>query len=84
MVIYGHDKEANDALFAWLRAVGLQPREWSQLSRASGSASPYIGEVLDKALRDVQAVVAFFTPDEYVTAAAPIMGGGGSRPGPTS
>lgn len=69
MVIYGHDTEANDALFGWLRAVGLQPREWSQLIRASGSASPFIGEVLDKALHDVQAVVAFFTPDEYVTAA---------------
>jgi len=76
MVIYGHDKEANDALFAWLRTVGLQPREWSQLSRASGSASPFIGEVLDKALRDVQAVVAFFTPDEYVTAAGASHGRG--------
>jgi len=69
MVIYGHDRQANDALFAWLRAIGLQPREWGQLIRASGSASPFIGEVLDKALRDVQAVIAFFTPDEYVTAA---------------
>ena len=76
MVIYGHDKEANGALFAWLRAVGLQPREWSQLTRASGSASPFIGEVLDKALRDVQAVVAFFTPDEYVTAAGASRGRG--------
>ena len=71
MVIYGHDKQANDALFAWLRAIGLQPREWSQLIRASGSASPFIGDVLEKALRDVQAVIAFFTPDEHVTAAAP-------------
>ena len=69
MIIYGHDRQANDALFAWLRAIGLQPGEWSQLIRASGSASPFIGEVLDKALRDVQAVIAFFTPDEYVTAA---------------
>jgi predicted nucleotide-binding protein len=76
MVIYGHDKPANDALFSWLRAIGLQPREWTQLIRASGSASPFIGEVLDKALRDVQAVIAFFTPDEYVTAV-----GAGQGPG---
>jgi predicted nucleotide-binding protein len=69
MVIYGHDKQAKDALFAWLRAIGLQPREWTQLIRGSGSASPYIGEVLDRALRDVQAVIAFFTPDEYITTA---------------
>ena len=70
MVIYGHDAEANTALFDWLRSIGLQPQEWSQLIHASGSASPYIGQVLDQALRDVQAVIAFFTPDERVTAAA--------------
>jgi predicted nucleotide-binding protein len=68
MVIYGHDTEANAALFDWLRAIGLQPQEWSQLVRASGSASPYIGQVLDEAFRNAQAVVAFFTPDEHVIA----------------
>jgi predicted nucleotide-binding protein len=66
MVIYGHDHEANNALFAWLRAVGLQPKEWSQLVQLSGSASPYIGQVLDHAFQDAQAVVALFTPDERV------------------
>jgi predicted nucleotide-binding protein len=76
MVIYGHDTEANAALFAWLRAIELQPREWSQLIHASGNASPFIGEVLDKALHDVQAVVAFFTPDEYVTTAGTDHGRG--------
>src|SRR5258708_9403700 len=68
MVIYGHDTEANTALFDWLRTIGLQPQEWSQLVRASGNASPYIGQVLDAAFRDAQAVVAFFTPDEHVVA----------------
>lgn len=66
MVIYGHDREANDALFSWLRAIGLQPREWSQLVHASGDASPYIGQVLEQAFKDSQAVIAFFTPDELV------------------
>ena len=40
MVIYGHDQEANTALFEWLRAIGLRPKEWSQLIQLSGSASP--------------------------------------------
>ena len=66
MVIYGHDHEANDALFSWLRAIGLQPREWSQLVQTTGDASPYIGQVLEQTFRNVQAVVAFFTPDEFV------------------
>ena len=68
MIIYGHDIEAKNALFDWLRTIGLQPREWNQLVSASGSASPYIGDVLRNALQVVQAVIAFFTPDEYVTA----------------
>ncbi len=66
MVIYGQDKEANTALFDWLRAIGLQPREWDQLVHATGSASPYIGDILDEAFKDAQAVIAFFTPDERV------------------
>lgn len=68
MVIYGHDHEANEALFSWLRAIGLQPREWSQLVHASGDASPYIGQILEQAFKDAQAVIAFFTPDEFVLA----------------
>jgi CAP12/Pycsar effector protein, TIR domain/TIR domain len=66
MVIYGHDTEANKALFDCLRAMSLQPQEWGQLIRQSQVGSPYIGAVLDAAFRNVQAVVAFFTPDEHV------------------
>jgi predicted nucleotide-binding protein len=67
MVIYGHDHEANAALFGWLREIGLKPREWDDMVRATGSASPYVGDVLDQAFRGAQAVVAFFTPDERVS-----------------
>jgi WD40 repeat protein len=66
MVIYGHDLEARDALFDWLRAIGLQPREWNQLVSDSGAASPYIGQVLDHAFQQAQAVIALFTPDDRV------------------
>ena len=74
MVIYGHDREANTALFSWLRAIGLQPQEWAHLIQLSGSASPYIGDVLQQAFQHAQAVIAFFTPDERVR-------GRGSLPG---
>jgi predicted nucleotide-binding protein len=77
MVIYGHDYEANVALFDWLRRLGLRPKEWNQLVHASGSASPYVGDVLVQAFKDAQAVIAFFTPDERVQArtAAPASAG---------
>jgi predicted nucleotide-binding protein len=66
MVIYGHDTEAKADLFDWLREVGLQPQEWDDLVQATGEASPYTGVVLDRAFQDVEAVIAFFTPDERV------------------
>ena len=78
MVIYGHDHEANDALFSWLRAIGLQPREWDQLVRGTGEASPYVGEVLEQAFKDAQAVVAYFTPDEFVIARGAALRGKGT------
>jgi len=70
LVVYGHDSKANGALYDWLRAIGLQPLEWSQLISGSGTASPYIGQVLDKAFEQAQAVIVFFTPDEWVVAAS--------------
>jgi predicted nucleotide-binding protein len=66
MVIYGHDDDANNALFDWLRAIGLEPQEWSQIIQATGNVSPYIGQALERAFDNAQAVVAFFTPDERV------------------
>lgn len=66
MVIYGHDIEARRALFAWLRTIRLEPKEWSQFVGFTGSATPVTGQVLEEALRHVQAVVALFTPDERV------------------
>lgn len=65
MVIYGHDEEANQALFDWLRAIGLQPQEFTHLIDAKGEGAPYIGDVVRSAFDHVQAVIAFFTPDEH-------------------
>ena len=66
MVIYGHDLEANAALFAWLRSIGLEPKEWGQLVKQTGSTIPYNRQVLHHALQSVQAIVVLFTPDERV------------------
>ncbi len=64
MVVYGRDEAATRALFDLLRAVDLQPQEWTQLIRETGSGAPYTGQVLDRALEIVQAVVVLFTPDD--------------------
>ena len=46
-VVHGRNSEARDALFSFLRAIGLTPIEWSQAVDLTGKASPYVGEILD-------------------------------------
>lgn len=63
-VVHGRNLGARDAMFGFLRAVGLEPIEWSAAISATGSASPYIGQALDAAFEMAQAVVVLLTPDD--------------------
>jgi predicted nucleotide-binding protein len=64
MVVHGRDDEARRAMFDFLRALGLAPMEWSSLVAETGSAAPYIGQVLTAAFATAKAVVVLFTPDD--------------------
>lgn len=63
-VIHGRNDAARRGLFDFLRAIGLAPIEWSEAISMTGSASPYIGDVLDAAFMRAQAVVVLQTPDD--------------------
>jgi len=63
-VVHGRNEKAREALFLFLRAVGLEPIEWGQAIMATGRGSPYIGEILEKAFSEAQAVVVLFTGDD--------------------
>lgn len=63
-VIYGRNQKARNALFTFLRSIGLAPLEWSEAVAATGKGSPYIGEVLDRAFSIGQAIVVLLTPDD--------------------
>jgi len=63
-VIHGRNELARKAIFEFLRALGLQPIEWSQAIDMTGQGSPYIGDVLDAAFGAAQAVVVLQTPDD--------------------
>ena len=65
-VVHGRNTNARDAMFDFLRAIGLAPIEWSDAVKETGEGSPYIGQVLDAAFRRARAVVVLFTPDEEV------------------
>jgi len=63
-VVHGRDESARKAMFIFLRSIGLEPLEWSQAVKATDKSSPYIGEILDKAFSEAQAVVVLMTPDD--------------------
>jgi predicted nucleotide-binding protein len=63
-VVHGRNLEARNSLFRFLRSIGLKPLEWSQAIKSTGKASPFIGEILDVAFTQAQAVVVLMTPDD--------------------
>jgi predicted nucleotide-binding protein len=63
-VVHGRNPEAHNSLFRFLRSIGLRPLEWSQAIQLTGKASPFIGEILDVAFSNAQAVVVLMTPDD--------------------
>lgn len=65
-VVHGRNLKIRDAIFNFLRAVDLDPIEWSQAIGMTGSGTPYIGQVLDVAFDHAQAVVVVMTPDDEV------------------
>ncbi|MFL5386611.1 MAG: TIR domain-containing protein [Longimicrobiaceae bacterium] len=65
-VVHGRNERLRVDFFGFLRALGLQPIEWSEALQMTGAASPYIGDVLDAAFSNAQAVVVLLTPDDEV------------------
>jgi hypothetical protein len=66
-VVHGRDREAKEALWSFLRAIGLRPLDWEEdLVALTGQGTPYVGQVLDAAFRHAQAVVVLITPDDTV------------------
>lgn len=63
-VVHGRNEDARKALFEFLRAVGLQPIEWTQAVKMTKEPSPYVGTILDTAFREAAAVVVLLTPDD--------------------
>ncbi|MFD5757832.1 TIR domain-containing protein [Streptomyces sp. NPDC127044] len=63
-VVHGRNGKARDAMFAFLRSIGLSPVEWIEAVNNTGKASPYVGEILDTAFRQAAAILVLMTPDD--------------------
>lgn len=71
-VVHGRNSKARNALFTFLRALHLRPLEWTQAVQATGKTSPYVGEILDAAFSEAQAVVVLMTPDDMAYLREPL------------
>lgn len=69
VVVYGRDTKLRDALYAFLRAIGLDPIEWGQGMNATGKPTPSIPQTLDAMFREGAAVVVLLSPDDLVVLA---------------
>lgn len=64
-VIGGRDVALTESMFALLDALGCRPVEFHQaVARVRGTGNPFVGQVLDKAFEQVQALVVLFSPDD--------------------
>lgn len=64
MVVHGRNTAMRNSIYEFLRALGLNPIEWSHGVKATKKGSPNIPEVLDAMFRKAAAVVVLLTPDD--------------------
>lgn len=65
-VVHGRNKDINNSIFQFLRAIGLDPIEWNQARALTKKPNPYIGEILDSAFNSARAILVIFTGDDDV------------------
>lgn len=63
-VVHGRNELARRAIFDFLRSIDLKPIEWSEALALTKQGAPYIGDVLDKAFSEAQAVIVLLTGDD--------------------
>lgn len=67
LVVHGRDHECLDAFWGFLQDLDLRPLDWEDLVADTGSTTPFLGDVVDRALRyRCQAALVLMTPDDVV------------------
>ena len=63
-VVHGRNRPIRESIFAFLRAVGLHPIEWSQAVEMTEDATPEIAQILTCAFSLAQAIVVVLSGDD--------------------
>jgi predicted nucleotide-binding protein len=64
MVVHGRNHKAREAMFTFLRALGLAPIEWEQAVGETGMGSPHNLDAVRAAMDVAQAVVVISTAED--------------------
>lgn len=64
MVVHGRNLRARDAMFMFLRALGLDPIEWEAAVAETGTASPHNLDAVRAAMDVGQAVIVLLTAED--------------------
>jgi predicted nucleotide-binding protein with TIR-like domain len=76
MVVHGRNLRARDAMFMFLRTLGLDPIEWEQAVRETGIASPHNLDAVRAAMDVGQAVVVLLTAEDRAGVLPELADGG--------
>jgi len=63
-VVHGRNLKIRSSVYEFLRSLGLNPLEWSDLVERTGAAAPSILEVIQAGFDRITAVVVIFTADD--------------------
>jgi predicted nucleotide-binding protein len=63
-VVHGRDERLRKGMFDFLRSIDLNPMEWAPTVTFTGKGAPYVGEILDAAFANAQAIIVLLTPDD--------------------
>jgi hypothetical protein len=63
-VVHGRDTELNEDMFGLLRALGLNPIEWSEAVAKTRGNNPDVDKIIGGQMKTVQGIVVLISPDE--------------------
>ena len=72
-VIYGRDEEAHAELSKFLHALNLEEIRFEEVANTLGP-SPFVADIVLRGIKDADAVIALFTPDEHAALYDPTDG----------
>jgi predicted nucleotide-binding protein len=63
-VVHGRSLRARDAMFEFLKALGLNPMDWNQAIKSTDRTVVHISDILISAFNEAQAIIVLFTGDD--------------------